>query len=149
MEIAQHARAAETLLCKPGWAKSDLRDSLAALAKAFASPREAAETPIPDSIVRELAGQRIALIGFADEEGERLCAAFARVRALPQLFTGAEPPQSNSIRDCSVAMVHVRPATCISVAAVRFPAAPPLVLVAAAKVCSLCLPMCRPAPASS
>jgi DNA-binding response OmpR family regulator len=111
MEIAQHARAAETLLCKPGWAKSDLRDSLAALAKAFASPREAAETPIPDSIVRELAGQRIALIGFADEEGERLCAAFARVRALPQLFTGAEPPQSNSIRDCSVAMVHVRPAT--------------------------------------
>jgi len=47
MEIAQHARAAETLLCKPGWAKSDLRDSLAALAKAFASPREAAETRFP------------------------------------------------------------------------------------------------------
>jgi len=111
MEIAEKARAAETLLAKPGWAKSDLRDALAALAKAFASPHEAADTPIPDSIVRELAGQRIALIAFAEEEADRLCAAFDRVRALPQLFTGAEPPQSDSIRDCSVVMVHARPAT--------------------------------------
>jgi CheY-like chemotaxis protein len=130
MEIAEQARAAETLLSKPGWAKSDLRDSLAALAKAFASPREAADTPIPDSIVRELAGQRIALIGFADEEGERLCAAFDRVRALPQLFTGAEPAQSNSIRDCSVVMVHVRPATvCIPWLRTGFQPPRPLVLV--------------------
>jgi DNA-binding response OmpR family regulator len=110
-ELAEQARAAAILLSKPGWTKSDLRDALAALAKAFASPREAADTPIPDSLVRELAHQRIALIGFADDEAERLCEAFGRVRALPQLFAGDEPAHSDSIRNCSAIMVHVRPAT--------------------------------------
>ena len=111
MELAEQARAAEALLVKPGWTKSDLRDTLIALADAFASPREAADTPIPDSLVRELAHQRIALIGFADEEAERLCEALDRVRALPQIFAGDEPAHSDSIRNCSVIMVHVRPAT--------------------------------------
>jgi hypothetical protein len=81
------------------------------VAYAFASPREASDTPIPDSIVQELNRKRIALIGFADEEAERVCGAFERVRALPRLFAGDEPPQSDSIRDCSVIMVHVRPAS--------------------------------------
>jgi two-component system, cell cycle response regulator DivK len=108
MELAEQARAAETLLTTPGWTKSDLRDALTTLAYAFASPREASDTPIPDSIVQELIRKRIALIGFADEEAERVCGAFERVRALPRLFTGDEPPQSDSIRDCSVIMVHVR-----------------------------------------
>jgi two-component system cell cycle response regulator DivK len=111
MELAEKARAAESLLNTPGWTKRDLRDALTALASAFASPREAADTPIPDSIVQELSRKRIALIGFADEEAERVCGAFERVRALPRLFTGDEPPQSDSIRDCSVIMVHVRPDT--------------------------------------
>src|SRR5450759_4069406 len=111
MELAEKARDAETLLNTPGWTKSDLRDALSALANAFASPREAADTPIPDSIVQGLNRKRIALIGFADEEGERLCGALERVRALPRLFTGDEPPESDAIRDCSVIMVHVRPVT--------------------------------------
>jgi CheY-like chemotaxis protein len=111
MELAGKARAAETLLNTPGWTKTDLRDTLDALADLFASPREAADTPIPDSIVSELTRQRIALIGFADEEAERLCGAFERVRALPRLFGANEPPQSDSIRDCSVIMVHVRAGT--------------------------------------
>jgi two-component system, cell cycle response regulator DivK len=111
MELAEKARAAETLLTTPGWTKSDLRDALSSLASAFASPREAADTPIPDSIVQELSRKRIALIGFADEEAERVCGAFERVRALPRLFAGDEPPDSESIRDCSVIMVHVRPDT--------------------------------------
>jgi two-component system cell cycle response regulator DivK len=130
MELAEKARAAETLLNAPGWTKSDLHDALRSLAYAFASPREAADTPIPDSIVQELSRKRIALIGFADEEAERLCRAFERVRALPRLFTGDEPPQSDSIRDCSVIMVHVRPAT-LGIAWLRsgFPPSRPLVLV--------------------
>ena len=111
MELAQHARAAETLLTTPGWTRNDLRDVLAGLAKAFASPREAADTPIPDSIAQELARTRVALIAFADEEAELLCAALDRVRALPQLFSADEPPQSDSVRECSVTMVHVRPGT--------------------------------------
>jgi two-component system, cell cycle response regulator DivK len=111
MELAGQARAAETLLTTPGWTQSDLHDALSALAYAFASPREASDTPIPDSIVQELTRQRIALIGFADEEAERICGAFERVHALPRLFAGDEPPESDSLRDCSVAMVHVRPDT--------------------------------------
>jgi CheY-like chemotaxis protein len=110
-ELAEKARTAETLLNTPGWTKSDLRDTLDALGQLFAAPREAADTPIPDSIVQELTRKRIALIGFADEEAERLCGAFERVRALPRLFGGDEPPQSDSIRDCSVIMVHVRAGT--------------------------------------
>jgi len=130
MELAEKARAAESLLHTPGWTKSDLRDALSSLAYAFASPREAADTPIPDSIVQELSRKRIALIGFADEEAERLCGALERVRALPRLFTGDEPPESDSIRDCSVIMVHVRPAT-LGIPWLRsgFPPSHPLVLV--------------------
>jgi DNA-binding response OmpR family regulator len=111
MELAGKARAAETLLDTPGWTKTDFHDALISLADAFASPREAADTPIPDSIVQELAHKRVALIAFADEEAERLCAAFERVRALPRLFPGDEPPESASILECGVIMVHVRPAT--------------------------------------
>jgi two-component system cell cycle response regulator DivK len=111
MELAGKARAAETLLTSPGWTKSDFRDALITLAYAFSSPREAADTPIPDSIVQELARKRVALIAFADEEAERLCSAFERVRALPRLFSGDEPPESASILECGVIMVHVRPAT--------------------------------------
>ena len=135
------------LLHTPGWTKSDLRDALSSLAYAFASPREAADTPIPDSIVQELSRKRIALIGFADEEAERLCGAFERVRALPRLFTGDEPPESDSIRDCSVIMVHVRPAT-LGIPWLRsgFPPSHPLVLVGGREDCLL---SCRPALASS
>jgi CheY-like chemotaxis protein len=111
MELAGKARAAETLLLSPGWTKTEFRDALISLAYAFASPREAADTPIPDSIVQELARKRVALIAFADEEAERLCGAFERVRALPRLFSGDEPPESASILECGVVMVHVRPDT--------------------------------------
>jgi hypothetical protein len=70
MELAGKARAAETLLLSPGWTKTEFRDALISLAYAFSSPREAADTPIPDSIVQELARKRVALIAFADEEAE-------------------------------------------------------------------------------
>ncbi|MEO8592204.1 MAG: hypothetical protein ABI759_02685 [Candidatus Solibacter sp.] len=111
MELAEKARAAEILLTVPGWAPSDLRDALVALSQAFLSPREASDTLIPDAIMLELSRKRVALIGFADEEAERLCSAFERARALPRLFTGEEPPQSDPIRDCKVVMIHVRPET--------------------------------------
>ena len=111
MEISQQARSAETLLATPGWTITGLREILNALLYSFTSPKEAADTPIPESIANELARKRIALIGFADEEAERVCAALSKVRALPRMFAGFEPPNSDSIRDCSVLMVHVRAET--------------------------------------
>ena len=130
LELAEKARHAETLLNTPNWTKSDLRDSLTALACAFASPLEASDTPIPDSFVQGLSRKRIALIGFADEEAERVCEALERVRALPRLFSGDESPEADSIRDCNVIMVHVRPATLGSPwLQTGFATAQPLVLV--------------------
>ncbi|MEO8597833.1 MAG: response regulator [Candidatus Solibacter sp.] len=111
LELAAQARAAELLLTTPGWTPAEFRETLDALAVAFASPREAGDTAIPDAIMQELSRKRVALIGFADEEAERICEAFQRAGALPRAFTGEEPPQADSIRDCSVLMVHVRPET--------------------------------------
>uniref|UniRef100_Q01U09 Response regulator receiver protein n=1 Tax=Solibacter usitatus (strain Ellin6076) TaxID=234267 RepID=Q01U09_SOLUE len=111
LELAEQARAAEALLGHPGWTRDDLRQMLAALASAFSSPREAADTPIPERMAQELERKRIALVGFADEEAERVCVAFEKVKALPRLFSGDEPPDSELLRDCSVVMVHVREQT--------------------------------------
>ncbi len=111
MEISQQSRTAENLLATPGWTIAGLREILNALLYSFTSPKEAADTPIPDSIASELARKRIGLIGFADEEAERVCSALGKVRALPRLLEGFEPADSDSVRDCSVLMVHVRTET--------------------------------------
>jgi CheY-like chemotaxis protein len=111
MEIAEQARAAEGLVARPGWTKTDLRQSLSGLASAFATPREAADTPIPRAIAQELERKRIALVGFADEEAERICVACEKVGALPRLFPIGEPSDSDALRDCGVVMVHVREET--------------------------------------
>ena len=130
MEIAELARAAETILATPGWTRKDVRDSLNALAQAFASPREAADTPIPDYLAQELRRTRVALVGFADDEADRLCLALERVGSLPQFFTADESTESASVRDCSVIMVHVRRATVDSPwLQAGFPLPRPLVLV--------------------
>jgi CheY-like chemotaxis protein len=128
LELAEQARAAEELLTKPGWTKADLRQMLSALAAAFSAPREAADTPIPAGIMQELERKRIALVGFADEEAERVCVAFEKVKALPRLFRGDEP--ADSLRDCIVIMVHVREQTRdIAWLKVDCPSQQPLVLV--------------------
>ena len=130
MELAERARSAEALLSQPRWTNADLRLVLNGLADAFASPREAAEIPIPAGIAQELERKRIALVGFADEEAERVCVAFEKVRALPRLFSGDEPADSESIRECAVVMVHVREQTRpIHWLQPDFPAGQPLVLV--------------------
>jgi CheY-like chemotaxis protein len=130
MDIADLARTAENLASTPGWSTIALHQALTALAAAFAAPREAADTPIPESIAAELARKRFALIGFPDEEAERVCEALGKVGALPRLFAADDPPSAEALRDCSVLMVHVRPET----AAVPWlkpgaPASQPLVLV--------------------
>lgn len=111
MEISNKAREAEMLLSSAGWTKAELREALTKLTSAFAAPREAADTPLPPSIVDGLSRKRIALVGFGDEVAERVCVAFERVKARPQLFGADEPLGSESVRQCAVVMVHVRPET--------------------------------------
>ena len=88
-----------------------LRESLSDLVCAFEDAFEAANTPLPDSMVQELSAKRIALVGFAEMEAERVCAALARIGAKPRSFAVDDPPDCDPIRDCDVVMVHVRPET--------------------------------------
>jgi len=111
MEIAEKARAAEDVLAKPDWTITELREALSALAFAFASPKEAAETPMPDSILQGLNRKRVALVGFSDDTAEEVCAALGHAGVLPLLFAKDEAMESDAIRACSAAMVHVRPET--------------------------------------
>ena len=132
-EIAVKAREVEGLYLAQGRDTALLRDTLPALLLAFQSPKEAAETPIPESILEKLAGKRIAMVGFADAEAEKVCAGFARARALPLAFECSEPRDSRAIRGCAAVLVHARAETADShwlrYVPAPFMERPPLVLV--------------------
>src|SRR5579863_1097223 len=108
--IAGFSRDLETLLAAPKLDQKKLRELLSELVMAFNDPREAGIS-IPDSIMQELRGKRVAMVGFAEEEAERLCAIFEYMGALPRLFETTEPTQSELVRTCDAVMVHVRPET--------------------------------------
>lgn len=108
--IAGFARDLEGLLAGAKVDGRKLRELLSELVMAFADPREAGIS-LPDSIMQELRGKRVAMIGFAEDEAERLCAIFEYLGALPRLFDTAEPTQSELVGNCNAAMVHVRPET--------------------------------------
>jgi two-component system cell cycle response regulator DivK len=99
-----------SLLEKKRLDQKKLRELLSELVMAFSDPREAGIS-LPDSIMKELAGKRVAMVGFAEDEAERLCAIFEYLGALPRLFDTDEPPQSELVRNCDAVMVHVRPET--------------------------------------
>ncbi len=110
-EIAEQARRAETLLSTANWSRNDLRDTLKELAVLLAAPPAAIEAAIPGFILQRLAGKRIGLIGFADEDADRICAALEKTGGIPYLFPADEPAESDFVRNCAVVAVHVRPAT--------------------------------------
>jgi DNA-binding response OmpR family regulator len=66
---------------------------------------------LAEAIREELSGRRVALLGFAGAEADRLCAVLARVRALPLLLDADEPQGSASVRSCQAVLFHVRPET--------------------------------------
>jgi two-component system cell cycle response regulator DivK len=108
--IAKFSSDLESLLAGPRPDQKKLRELLSELVLAFNDPREAGIS-IPDSIVQDLRGKRVAMVGFAADEAERLCAIFEFIGALPRLFATAEPQQSELVKNCNAVMVHVRPET--------------------------------------
>src|SRR5271157_890873 len=108
--IAGFSRDLEDLLAAPKLDPKKLRELLSELVLAFSDPREAGIS-LPESIMKELHGKRVAMVGFGEDEAERLCAVFEYVGALPRLFDTSEPPQSDLVRNCDAVMVHVRPET--------------------------------------
>ncbi len=76
--ISRLAREVEAVLLERPLDNSELRESLTNLALAFTSPREARDAPIPESIVQNLSGKRIAIVGFpGNERAADLCGAGA------------------------------------------------------------------------
>ena len=109
--IAQEALSMEPLLAAAPPDMARLREALSNLILALQDASKAANTPLPESIVRELTRLRVALVGFADAEADRLCGALERVGSRPRLLPIDTPVDSDSVGDCDVVMVHVRPET--------------------------------------
>jgi CheY-like chemotaxis protein len=109
--LAFLAAEAETFLRVPHPDPVQLCDAISNVMLAFAEPPEAAIGPIPDEIARLLKGKSIALVGFADDEAERLCGILDRASARPRLFDAAKTPESDAISACVAIMVHVRAET--------------------------------------
>jgi two-component system cell cycle response regulator DivK len=109
--ISREALTMEPLLAAAPLDMARLREALSNLILALQDASKAADTPLPDSIIRELTRLRVALVGFADADADRLCGALERVGSRPRLFQMDHPPDSDSVRDCDVVMVHVRPET--------------------------------------
>jgi CheY-like chemotaxis protein len=109
--ISRRAREIEETLRERPVDMGLLRELLTELTYAFAESPGSRPASIPNAIAETLAGKRVALIGFAGADADRLCSALARVRAAPMLFAGSESPDSPSVRGCDLIMIHVRAGT--------------------------------------
>jgi two-component system cell cycle response regulator DivK len=109
--ISSEALAMEPLLASTPRDMPRLREALSNLTLALQDATKAANTPLPDSIIRELTRLRVALVGFADAEADRVCGALERVGSRPHLFPLDTAADSESVQECDVVMVHVRPET--------------------------------------
>jgi len=109
-KISDRARDVELMLLTAPWTAAQMRVALTKLVREFAEPAATVkELQIPDSIVQELSGKRVALVGLGEAEAERLCGALERVGAKPRLFEADYPPEA--VCECNVVLMHVRPET--------------------------------------
>jgi len=106
--ISEWAHQGVALLSAPARDRERLRAVLTDLEFAFSELVEAGHHPLPESIVNVLSGKRIALVGFATQVVETLCAALERAGALPRLFEVEELPDSALVRQCHAVLYHVR-----------------------------------------
>ena len=95
-DIARASREVEALLRERPLDNSQLRDSLINLTLAFTSPREKAETKLPESVTKRLDGKRIAGVGLPANEKERLCMALDRVHAKAVFFESTSKRTSSN-----------------------------------------------------
>jgi two-component system, cell cycle response regulator DivK len=109
--IARLCREVEATLFEKPLDNAQLRETLANLAMAFSTPREARDAPIPEYVTQALAGKRVAVVGLPTNEEERLGVALERVHALATFFEVAEPPSLEQLLECDLAVIHVRAET--------------------------------------
>ena len=111
--ISRRAKEAGALLDDPSATADQIHVALTNLARAFAeaAAHENPAAALPDAAMQKLAGKRVALVALGEREAELLCGALERAGARPRLFDGHEPPSSEAVCGCPVAVVHVRPET--------------------------------------
>ncbi len=105
--ITAVARRGLELLAESPLSTPALRECLSDLYFAFQDLlRQEGEAP-PDSILRELRGKRVALVGLPARDCDAICYALGRVEARPLLFSTGFESESQSIRDCDLIMLYV------------------------------------------
>ncbi|SPE39012.1 Response regulator receiver protein [Candidatus Sulfopaludibacter sp. SbA6] len=109
--ISRLAREVAAILLERPLDQTQLRESLANLAMAFTSPRDARDAAVPESVVEALSGKRIALVGLPVNEAQRLSVALERSEAEVVFFAPAEQPNAEEVQACHAVVVHVRPET--------------------------------------
>ncbi len=102
--ISRLSRETEAVFQEKPLDAGQLRDSLTALALAFANPREARDEPVPESIVQSLTGKTVGLAGFPANTTERLCVALERAKAQKVLLDAGQPPAA--LEFCDLVVVH-------------------------------------------
>jgi len=110
-EIASKAQFLEETIQSAQYDRNQVRDTLIQLGSAFAEPPESVEPVLPEPVAVRLRSKKVALIGFADDDADRLCVALDRARASARLFAADEPLDSGSVAICDVILIHVRPET--------------------------------------
>jgi len=114
-EISNLAREAEALLSEQPLNLPALSNILTDLHLTFDAVCEkkpqASEWAAPENVTQAIRGKRVALIGFAPDHAEAMCAALAAVKAKARLYDATENPESEAIQCCDIVIFHVRPET--------------------------------------
>jgi two-component system, cell cycle response regulator DivK len=113
-EIAALAERGEEQLRQELWHAPDLRELFTELYIAFAERLEGKLIALPEALLTATTGKHVALIGFAPEQAEAICNVLGYLKARPLLFGAEDPADANTIGNCDLAVVHVRPETLAS-----------------------------------
>jgi CheY-like chemotaxis protein len=107
--VTEAARRVERSLGGPPLRQADVRERLGDLLLAFSDHRDKLMGGVPDHVAEVLRGKSVAVLGLPPARTELLCSALQRAGARPRLFPAAEDLGCESVRDCDLVMVHVRP----------------------------------------
>jgi len=113
-EIVALAERGEDQLRQEPWHAPVLRELFTELYIAFAERLEGKLIALPEALLSGTTGKHVALIGFAPEQAEAICAVLGYLKARPLLFDAEDPAGANAIGNCDLAVVHVRPQTLAS-----------------------------------
>jgi CheY-like chemotaxis protein len=109
--IATLANQVERLLSAARPDHASLDEALSNLMIGLIEAPESVTGPVPDPIVAALKGKRVAIVGFSADDAERLCVTLERASAKPRYFDRVTSRDSDPIRDCSLVLLAVTPAT--------------------------------------